>query len=83
MSKYEVFSSPYFPVFRVNLNSVFSPNTGKHRPEETPHFDTFHAVHLLWYGVPAMSTLQWLLRNNKAYSVPTANSSPLVTNRAF
>ena len=36
MSKYGVFSGPYFP--------VFSPNTGKYGPEKTPHLDIFHAV---------------------------------------
>ena len=36
MSKYGVFSGPYF--------LVFSPNTGKYGPEKTPHLDTFHAV---------------------------------------
>ena len=35
MSKYRVFSGPYFP--------VFSPNTGKYGPEKTPYLDTFHA----------------------------------------
>ena len=30
------FSGPYFP--------VFSPNTGKYRPEKTTYLDTFHAV---------------------------------------
>ena len=39
MSKYGVFSGPYFP--------VYSPNTGKYRPEKTPHLDTFHAVHVI------------------------------------
>ena len=33
--KYGVISGPYFP--------VFSPNTGKYRPEITPYLDTFHA----------------------------------------
>ena len=33
MSKYGVFSSPYFPVF-----------TGKYGPEKTPYFDTFHPL---------------------------------------
>ena len=37
MSKYGVFSEPYFP-------SVFSPNAGKYGPEKTPYLDTFHAV---------------------------------------
>ena len=36
MSKYGVISSPYF--------TVFSPNTGKYRPEINPYLDTFHAV---------------------------------------
>ena len=36
MSKYGVFSGPYFP--------VFSPNTGKYGPEKTAYLDTFHAV---------------------------------------
>ena len=36
MSKYGVITGPYF--------SVFSPNTGKYRPEITPYIDTFHAV---------------------------------------
>ena len=36
MSKYGVFSGPYFP--------VFSPNKGKYGPEITPYLDTIHAV---------------------------------------
>ena len=36
MSKYRVFSGPYFP--------VFSLNTGKCRPGKTPYLDSFHAV---------------------------------------
>ena len=36
VSKYGVFSGPYFTAF------VFSPNAGKHRPEETPYLDIFH-----------------------------------------
>ena len=42
MSKYGVFSGPYFP--------VFSSNTGKYGPGETPYLDTFHAV-LITTGV--------------------------------
>ena len=38
VSKYGVFSGPYF--------LVFSQNTGKYGPEKTPYFDTFHAVYL-------------------------------------
>ena len=40
VSKYGVFSGPYFP--------VFSPNTGKYGPEITPYLDTFHAVMNVW-----------------------------------
>ena len=36
VSKYGVFSGPYFPVFGLN--------TGKYGPEKTPHLGTFHAV---------------------------------------
>ena len=36
VSKYWVFSGPYFPVFGLN--------TGKYGPEITPYLDTFHAV---------------------------------------
>ena len=36
MSKYGVFSSPYFP--------VFSLDTGKYGPEKAPYLDIFHAV---------------------------------------
>ena len=39
MFKYGVISGPYF--------HVFSPNTGKYRPEITPYLDTFHAVVVL------------------------------------
>ena len=36
VTKYSVFSGPYFPVFGLNA--------GKCRPEKTPYLDTFHAV---------------------------------------
>ena len=36
VTKYIVFSGPYF--------LVLSPNTGKYGPEKTPYLDTFHAV---------------------------------------
>ena len=38
MSKYRVFSDPYF--------SVFGLNAGKYRSEKTPYLDTFYAVAL-------------------------------------
>ena len=43
LSKYRVFSGPYFPVFSPNTGK-FSPNTGKYGPEKAPYLDTFHAV---------------------------------------
>ena len=47
VSKYGVFSGPYFPVFGLNTGIfVFSPNAGKYGPENTPYLDTFHAVRL-------------------------------------
>ena len=46
MSKYGVFSGPYFPAFGLNKEryGVFSPNVGKYGPEKAPYLDTFHAV---------------------------------------
>ena len=46
MTKYEVFSGPYFPAFELNTEryGVFSSNAGKYGPEKTPYLDTFHAV---------------------------------------
>ena len=41
VSKYGVFSGPYFPAFGL---SVFSPNAGKYRPEKIPYLYTFHVV---------------------------------------
>ena len=31
-------------VFPGSYISIFSPNTGKYRPEKTPYLDTFHKV---------------------------------------
>ena len=36
VSKYGVFSGPYFPVFRLNME--------KYGPEKTLYVDTFHTV---------------------------------------
>ena len=46
MSKYGVFSGPYFPVFGLNteIYGVNGPNVGKYGPEKTPYLDTFHTV---------------------------------------
>ena len=42
MSKYGVFSGPYFP--------VFSPNKGKYGPEKILYLDTFHTVTMKFNG---------------------------------
>ena len=50
VSKYGVFSGPYFPAFGLSTErylSVFSPNAGKYGPEKTPYLDTFHAVNVI------------------------------------
>ena len=45
VSKYGVFSGPYFPAFGLNTEIyLFSRNAGKYGPEKTPYLDTFHAV---------------------------------------
>ena len=40
VSRYGVFSGPYFSVFRLDIQS-FSPKTGKYGPEKTPYLDFF------------------------------------------
>ena len=53
MSKYEVFSVPYFLVFGLNTGrdtpylSLFSPNAEKYGPEKTTYLDTVYAVNLV------------------------------------
>ena len=47
MSKYGVFSGPYFPVFRLNTERYgvrlrIQSECDKNGPEKTPHLDTFH-----------------------------------------
>ena len=44
VSKYGVFSGPYFPLLDSKWIQIFSPSTEKYRPEKTPYLDTFHAV---------------------------------------
>ena len=50
VSKYKVFSDPYFP--------VFSPNTRKYGLEKTPYVGSFHAVQKLWLE-------DWVLKSYK------------------
>ena len=42
VSKYGVFSGPYFLVFVLN--------TGKYGPEKTPYLDTFYAVYPILFS---------------------------------
>ena len=45
MSKYGVFSGPYFPARRdTPYLSVFSPNAGKYGIEKTSYLDTIYAA---------------------------------------
>ena len=46
MSKYGVFSGPYFPVFglKTEIYEVFSSNAGIYGPEKTLYLGTSHAV---------------------------------------
>ena len=69
MSKYEVLSGPYFPVFGLNTEiygvnqSVFSQNTEKYGPEKTYYLVTFHAV----FALKKVFTLKDLLRERYAF----------------
>ena len=40
VSKYRIFSGPYFPAFGLTRE--------KYEPEKTPHLETFHAVNIFW-----------------------------------
>ena len=49
MSRYGVFSGPYFPVFGLNteiytVNLRIQSKYRKYGPEKTPYLDTFHTV---------------------------------------
>ena len=53
MSKYRVFSGPYFPVFGLNagkygpeksVNLRIQSEYGKYRPEKNPYLDIFHVM---------------------------------------
>ena len=56
VSKYGVFSGPYFP--------VFSSNTGKYGPEKPRYLDIFHAVFItqcLWFDEISYEIALWYL----------------------
>ena len=70
MSKYGVFSGPYFP--------VFCRNAGKCGPEKTPHLDTFHAVIVtgrqpaaLFKKDPDTNVFLWILRKHLFNRLPS------------
>ena len=67
MSKYGVFSGPYFP--------VFSPNTGKCRLEKTLYLDTFYTVYVS--ANPRFLSEKFM----KSYTVSTSN--PRTTSVCF
>ena len=51
VSKYGVFSDPYFPVFGLNTKylSVFSPNTGKYGPEKIRIWTLFTQFYIKFF----------------------------------
>ena len=51
VSKYGVFSGPYF--------NVFGMNTGKYGPEKSPYLDTFHAVLIKFIYVYVFMHWSW------------------------
>ena len=65
VSRYEIFSGPYFPVFRTN--------TGKYGPEKTPYLDTFHAVRSFLKSIRQLPVWPW-----KYTLAARASQSPLL-----
>ena len=53
VSKYGIFSGPYFPAFQLNTEKYFvslhiQSECKKHGPEKTSYLDTFHIVQTYW-----------------------------------
>ena len=70
VSKYGVFSGPYFPVFGLN--------TGKYGPEKTPYLDTFYTVY--------MNGIVWVKRFAKWYLIKSFhkwNMKPFLESNAI
>ena len=69
VSKYEVFSGRYVPVFGLN--------TGKYGPEKTPYLDTFHAVLFIitskMIGKSVMMTENSIKSNRKCLKTKNQN----------
>ena len=62
VSKYGVFSGPYFP--------VSSPNEGKYEPEKSPYLDTFLSGLILCLNIKLLTIRQLFLKkvNGLGYS---------------
>ena len=64
LSKTEIFSGPYFPIFGLNTEiygvNIFRPNIGKYGPEKTPFFRHFSCSDFIidvWQGPKYTSAL--------------------------
>ena len=80
MSKYGVFSGPYFHVFGTNTEKyylpLFSSNTGKFGPEKTPYLDTFHEVkiqHMKDKNHDMKNKIQYVKKQNSRYQKNPSN----------
>ena len=75
MSKYRVFSGPYFP--------VFSPNNGKYGPEKSPYLGTFRAVYTFKAftkkQVDKRKKVRITSNKEKAVDVEVTDSSTILT----
>ena len=74
MSKYGVFSGPYFPAYRLSTEIFFvnlriQSECEKYGPEKTPHLDTFHALK------EREKAIKQSKNNNKKTKEPTQNRS--------
>ena len=74
VSKYGIFSGPYFPVFGMNTKIYFvnlriPSEYKKTRPEKTPYLDTFHAVSKLAFYLFLADFHQIIQNHQKKFSV--------------
>ena len=77
MSKYGVFSGPYFPAF------VFSPKAGKYGPEKTPYLDTFHAVTIMTESILNKVTTVSLKPKNQKDCITVILIKNIANNKTF
>ena len=81
MSKYGVFSGPYFPAIGLNTEryEVFSANAGKYGPVKTPYFETFYAVScIIIYSFACQFSLHSWNYNANTFHTAIIRSSRLV-----